>query len=178
MAYQQWQFRLALQGLAILRTGPTATDEQLASHIAAMSARPDTADARLTKVIGGTERDVSAGYERWAPLYDAPGNPLIAHEQPAVHKMIAAWPAPLRVLDAACGTGRHTVHLAALGHDVTGVDASPWMLERAGAKNDSLALVEAISQSHVIRSRVARESEPTWAASMRMSATRSGWVAS
>jgi ubiquinone/menaquinone biosynthesis C-methylase UbiE len=49
---------------------------------------------------------------------------------------------PLRVLDAACGTGRHTVHLAALGHDVTGVDASPWMLERAAAKSDALALVE------------------------------------
>jgi ubiquinone/menaquinone biosynthesis C-methylase UbiE len=142
VAYQQWQFRLALQGLAILRTGPTATDEQLAAHIAALSARPDAVNARLTKVIGGTERDVSAGYERWAPLYDAPGNPLIAHEQPSVHEMLAAWPAPLRVLDAACGTGRHTVHLAALGHDVTGVDASPWMLERAAAKSKTVPLVE------------------------------------
>jgi len=142
VAYQQWQFRLALQGLAILRTGPTATDEQLASHIAALSASLEADAARLTKVIGGTERDVSTGYERWAPLYDAPGNPLIAHEQPAVHELLAGWPVPLRVLDAACGTGRHTVHLAALGHDVTGVDPSPWMLERAAAKSVALSLVE------------------------------------
>jgi ubiquinone/menaquinone biosynthesis C-methylase UbiE len=142
VAYEQWHFLLGLQGLAILRTGTTATDEQLAAHLAALSAPPETADARLSKIIGGTERDVSAGYERWAPLYDAPGNPLIAHEQPAVHEMLAAWPAPLRVLDAPCGTGRHTLHLAALGHDVTGVDASPWMLERAGAKNEALSLVE------------------------------------
>ncbi|MFF8934542.1 class I SAM-dependent methyltransferase [Streptomyces paradoxus] len=34
-------------------------------------------------------------------------------------------------LDAACGTGRHTIHLHELGHDVIGVDASPDMLARA-----------------------------------------------
>ena len=59
-----------------------------------------------------------------------------------VHEILAAWPAPLRVLDAACGTGRHTVHLTALGHDVTGVDASPWMLAKAAAKNPDLSLIE------------------------------------
>lgn len=36
-----------------------------------------------------------------------------------------------RALDAACGTGRHTRHLVARGHDVVGVDASSAMLERA-----------------------------------------------
>ena len=142
VAYQQWQFRRALQGLAILRVGTTATDEQLAAHVAALSAPLDPADARLSKVIGGTERDVSAGYERWAPEYDAPGNPLIAHEEPAVHEMLASWRVPMRVLDAACGTGRHTIHLAGLGHDVTGVDASPWMLAQAASKQPDLTLVE------------------------------------
>jgi SAM-dependent methyltransferase len=34
-------------------------------------------------------------------------------------------------LDAACGTGRHAGYLAALGHQVTGVDSSPDMLARA-----------------------------------------------
>ncbi len=142
MPYQQWQFRLALNGLAILRTGPTATDELLDARIATLEAELDPSDDRLVKVIGGTERDVSAGYERWAPLYDAPGNPLIAHEEPAVHELLAAWPVPQRVLDAACGTGRHTVHLAALGHDVTGVDASPAMLAEATAKDSALTLIE------------------------------------
>jgi ubiquinone/menaquinone biosynthesis C-methylase UbiE len=142
VAYQQWHFLLGLRGLAILRTGLNATDEQLASHVAALCEPPDPGDARLAKVIGGTERDVGAGYERWAPQYDAPGNPLIALEEPAAHEILASWPAPLRVLDAACGTGRHTVHLADLGHDVTGVDASPSMLGRAAAKNPQLTLVE------------------------------------
>jgi len=142
VAYQQWHFRLGLEGLAILRSGLNATDQQLAAHVAALSAPADPGDAGLVRIIGGTERDVSAGYERWAPLYDAPGNPLIAHEEPAVHEMLAAWPVPLRVLDAPCGTGRHTIHLAVAGHDVTGVDASPWMLAQAAAKNPDLTLVE------------------------------------
>jgi ubiquinone/menaquinone biosynthesis C-methylase UbiE len=143
VAYQQWQFLLALRGLAILRTGTTATDEQLAEHVSALSAPEAAADAMPAKVIGGTERDVASGYERWAPQYDAPGNPLIAYEQPVVHERVAAWSTPLRVLDAACGTGRHTLHLATLGHDVTGVDASPWMLAEALAKNPQLPLIEA-----------------------------------
>jgi ubiquinone/menaquinone biosynthesis C-methylase UbiE len=37
-------------------------------------------------------------------------------------------------LDAACGTGRHSVYLDSLGHSVIGVDTSPAMLERARAK--------------------------------------------
>jgi ubiquinone/menaquinone biosynthesis C-methylase UbiE len=140
--YEQWQFRLGLHGLAILRIGQIATDAELAEHVSAISAPPDTTDAVLAKVIGGTERDVASGYERWASEYDNPGNPLIGHEQPVVHGILATWPAPLRVLDAACGTGRHTVHLAGLGHAVTGVDASPPMLALAAKKRNDLSLVE------------------------------------
>ncbi|TVP63226.1 MAG: class I SAM-dependent methyltransferase [Nitriliruptor sp.] len=39
-----------------------------------------------------------------------------------------------RVLDIGCGTGRHAVPLATLGLQVTGVDLSPAMLERAAAR--------------------------------------------
>ncbi len=42
-----------------------------------------------------------------------------------------APPGPLRVLDAGCGTGRVAVELAARGHDVTGVDLDPSMLDVA-----------------------------------------------
>lgn len=38
---------------------------------------------------------------------------------------------PMHLLDIGCGTGRHAVALAALGHLVTGVDLSPAMLEQA-----------------------------------------------
>jgi ubiquinone/menaquinone biosynthesis C-methylase UbiE len=37
-------------------------------------------------------------------------------------------------LDAACGTGRHAARLAELGHEVTGVDGSPEMLDAARAR--------------------------------------------
>ena len=40
-------------------------------------------------------------------------------------------PAPARVLDAGCGTGRVGVRLAELGYDVVGVDADPAMVEVA-----------------------------------------------
>ena len=38
---------------------------------------------------------------------------------------------PPRVLDAACGIGRHSVRLAAAGYDVVGLDSSAFFLARA-----------------------------------------------
>lgn len=37
------------------------------------------------------------------------------------------------VLDAGCGTGEHTIHLARLGYDVEGIDSSPQAIEQARA---------------------------------------------
>ncbi|GAB6984419.1 class I SAM-dependent methyltransferase [Nocardioides pyridinolyticus] len=42
-------------------------------------------------------------------------------------------PAPARVLDAGCGTGRVAVRLHELGYDVVGVDVDPTMLDQARA---------------------------------------------
>lgn len=42
---------------------------------------------------------------------------------------------PKKILDLACGFGRHTNRLAALGHSMTGVDSSPGFLEIA--RNDA-----------------------------------------
>lgn len=44
---------------------------------------------------------------------------------------LADVPAGARVLDVACGQGRHAVELAARGFDVTGIDLSAPLLERA-----------------------------------------------
>jgi ubiquinone/menaquinone biosynthesis C-methylase UbiE len=50
-------------------------------------------------------------------------------------------PAPLEVLDLACGTGEITRALLSLGHEVTGIDFSDEMLARARAKHGDKARI-------------------------------------
>ena len=80
-----------------------------------------------------SEDTVTAGYAEWAATYDDPGNPILLAEQPIVQEILARYPIGT-VLDAACGTGRHTEFLASLGHQVTGIDSTPEMLGLAAAK--------------------------------------------
>jgi SAM-dependent methyltransferase len=54
-----------------------------------------------------------------------------AGEARFVHGLLGGGPG--RLLDVACGSGRHARELLALGWDVTGVDYSPDLLERAAA---------------------------------------------
>ena len=82
------------------------------------------------------------GYRRWVEDYDEPGNGLIDAEQPIVHGILDGIPTGT-ALDAACGTGRHTEHLVALGHRVIAVDSSSEMLARARAKVPSAQYHEA-----------------------------------
>jgi ubiquinone/menaquinone biosynthesis C-methylase UbiE len=48
--------------------------------------------------------------------------------------------APQRVLDVGCGTGFLTLMLAQLGHEVTGIDLSQQMIDRAGRKAEHAGL--------------------------------------
>ena len=56
----------------------------------------------------------------------------MAHDIVAPSAWVVRW-APLmtrgRVLDLACGGGRHARHLAGLGHEVTAIDREPQSLE-------------------------------------------------
>jgi ubiquinone/menaquinone biosynthesis C-methylase UbiE len=99
--------------------------------------------ALLRGVIAGAlpERSVHDGYADWSKTYDRPGNPLIHLEETVLLPLLAALP-PGRALDAACGTGRVSGHLAAAGHEVVGIDTTPAMLERARAKVPSARFVE------------------------------------
>jgi ubiquinone/menaquinone biosynthesis C-methylase UbiE len=76
---------------------------------------------------------VRTGYDRWAAVYDHDANPLIGLEEPALRAAVGD-PRGLAVLDLGCGTGRHSLWLAAAGASVTAVDFSGGMLAEARAK--------------------------------------------
>lgn len=59
---------------------------------------------------------------------------VIGEPQPAIVALERSGRIRGRVLDAGCGTGEHTIHLAGLGYDVRGVDFSEHAIEQARAK--------------------------------------------
>lgn len=85
-------------------------------------------DASETPLLGTRE-----GYDRWAAIYDADDNPLVALEAPHVRALLGEV-AGLRAVDVGCGTGRHALELASHGAEVTALDFSAEMLRRAAAK--------------------------------------------
>src|SRR5919109_2001725 len=58
---------------------------------------------------------------------------IIGEPQPAIVELEREGWIRGSVLDAGCGTGEHTIHLARLGYDVVGVDLSGPALEEARA---------------------------------------------
>ncbi|MFN8523287.1 MAG: class I SAM-dependent methyltransferase [Chloroflexota bacterium] len=86
-----------------------------------------------------TTSSVREGYDRWAPIYDHDANPMTALEGPLVRAAVGEA-AGLRVLDLGCGTGRHSLWLAAGGAHVTGVDLSEGMLAEARIKPGAAAI--------------------------------------
>jgi ubiquinone/menaquinone biosynthesis C-methylase UbiE len=128
------EFLVGVEGLALFRRLVEDDDATARARIDEVR-RIVGADEETTFGLGTDvpELDPRAGYARWAATYDRPGNPLISVEQPVVWGLFDAL-TPGRALDAACGTGRHTVRLAARGHEVVGVDTSPEMLELARSR--------------------------------------------
>jgi malonyl-CoA O-methyltransferase len=76
---------------------------------------------------------VQAGYDRWSAVYDHDGNPLQALESP-IFRAVVGNVCGLAALDLGCGTGRHSLWLAAAGATVTAVDFSEGMLAEARKK--------------------------------------------
>ncbi|MCX5529623.1 methyltransferase domain-containing protein [Streptomyces sp. NBC_00006] len=127
-------YLLGVEGAALLRgiregRADRAFVEARIAEIRTLLEVPALAQAEGVTASEGT---ISAAdvYQEWAPHYDAPGNQMIDVEQPVVRRILDGLPVGT-ALDAACGTGRHTVYLHELGHDVIGVDASPEMLAQA-----------------------------------------------
>jgi SAM-dependent methyltransferase len=85
-------------------------------------------------------------YDTFSENYDRfvnwPGR--LAMEMPFIEGQLQALKeqadSPLRVLDAACGTGMHAIALAKKGYQVTGADLSAGMIERARANAAGLGM--------------------------------------
>ena len=126
---------LGIEGLALLRAGSSLGEEELKRRVDEIRTVLD----RIEEAPYSTTRDAEpvateVGYAAWAESYDAPGNVTVALEEQTVHELLSELPAGSSVLDAGCGTGRHTAFLAGKGHDVVGIDSSPEMLAIAAAK--------------------------------------------
>lgn len=88
--------------------------------------------------------ETRAGYELWAKTYDQTENELVALDQ----RVLAGFMGPMvgaHVLDAGCGTGRHTVALARAADRVTAMDFAPAMLEQTRSKLAAEGLDERVT---------------------------------
>jgi len=82
-------------------------------------------------------------FERIAPVYHAMNRLMTAGLDRRWRRLTAEVVEPGdRVLDACCGTGDLAVADVRAGGDVTGLDFSPRMLERARRKSDAVKWVE------------------------------------
>jgi SAM-dependent methyltransferase len=134
-SYRLGHHLLGIEGLALLRAGRSldeASRQRRVDEIRAIAARLNDPPYSAIREAPSVASEV--GYAAWASSYDAPGNVTIALEQDVVHALLRELPGGCSVLDAGCGTGRHTAFLAACGHDVVGIDTSAEMLALAAAK--------------------------------------------
>jgi SAM-dependent methyltransferase len=127
------EYLLGVAGLALLRLAFTEDEAGRAARVAdvrELVARVGT-DTTFDALVG-TEYDLEEGYRQWSATYDRPLR-LFPIEEPPMHALIDALP-PGTALDAACGSGRYSAHLATRGHEVIGVDRSEAMLDLAREK--------------------------------------------
>lgn len=145
--FTQGDYLLGIEGLAILRAAQAHDFESLDSRRAEVKTILDGLGSEPYSM----RRDlpptgIEAGYTIWADTYDPPSeddyDPIIQNEQPVVRQLMDDLPdGP--ILDAGCGTGRHTAYLVAAGRDVTGCDVVAAMLEKARAKLPDVEFLEA-----------------------------------
>ena len=134
---------LGTEGLALMRlaySGEEAARQARVGEMRDLLARYD-GEAGLLAPLPGSERDLDEGYALWSQTYDGPMR-LTSVEEPAMHGLFDGLPPGCEVLDAACGTARHGVAIAARGHRLTGIDRSPPMLEKARAKLPDATFLE------------------------------------
>jgi ubiquinone/menaquinone biosynthesis C-methylase UbiE len=126
-------YALGMAGVAVIRNWMTGgeTAQQCAEELRTLANRL-AEDATLKFQLDIPNMDVESGYRLWAETYDDFHNPLISIEEPIIRRLIESIQ-PGRALDAACGTGRYARYMSQRGHQVSAVDMTPAMLERARA---------------------------------------------
>lgn len=73
----------------------------------------------------------NAAYDRVASQWDA-GRNTDLHERPWIDRLLSGLNTPARILDLGCGSARPIgQYIVELGHQLTGIDASPAMLALA-----------------------------------------------
>jgi SAM-dependent methyltransferase len=131
---------VGVEGLALLRHLYDGTDEDADRRLAEV--RHLLEDESFSAAEPTSEVDPRTGYGSWSESYDDPGNPIVALEEPVVHRLLDQS-ARGRALDAACGTGRHAERLVEAGHQVLGIDLTPEMLARAAERVPAAEFIEA-----------------------------------
>jgi SAM-dependent methyltransferase len=127
-------YLLGVEGLALLRAWAGDYDEAFVrARLAEVRRLLDESALADHAGVAVRRGDLPGAYRGWSATYDEPRNSLFDFDEPVMHEILGALPAGT-VLDAACGTGRYAAFLAARGHRVLGVDSSPDMLHRAGAR--------------------------------------------
>lgn len=136
--FTQADYLIGIEGLAILRAS-------FAGDFASIREREEEIRNILTQAEAepyNMRRDlppagIDEGYTIWSETYDPPTDdeydPIMQSEQPVVRSLMDELPKG-RILDAACGTGRHAQYLAERGHEVVGTDSVAAMLDKAKAK--------------------------------------------
>src|ERR1700685_1014277 len=99
-----------------------------------MSQRPGTL---ADDPFGGrrpTSHERMTGLPWDASYHDGPAPWEIGHPQPAIVRLVSEGGFAGAVLDAGCGTGENTLHVASLGLSVLGVDVAETALAIAREK--------------------------------------------
>jgi len=76
------------------------------------------------------ELTLKQAYDRWPLGWGDTPTPLHVVEEPLLRRLLLDQ-APTALLNAGCGTGRHTARMLSAGHTVVGVDSNEAMLARA-----------------------------------------------
>ncbi|MFI9202951.1 class I SAM-dependent methyltransferase [Streptomyces sp. NPDC053048] len=136
-------YLLGVEGLALLRSWPVGDAAASAARIAEVAELcRQWSERSASGDVVVEERGVPDGYRTWSASYDDSPNAVMVLADRALERALSDIPAG-RALDVACGTGRQTERLLALGHRPVGVDASPTMLDRARRKLPGGAFVVA-----------------------------------